>query len=52
MESEVGGQIDDDPTRGKQLGHQVLGLAMGKGQEDQSRPSSSEASVGTNDRVG
>ena len=34
-ESEVGGQIDDDPHLGLQLGDQVLGLPVREGHEHQ-----------------
>ena len=32
-QAEVGGQVDDDPDPVDQVGHQVLGLAVGQGQE-------------------
>ncbi len=34
-QSEVGGQVHDGADRGDQVGHQMLGLAVGKGQEHQ-----------------
>ncbi len=38
MEPEIGGQIDDHPDTWMELGDQVLGLAVGKGQKDHVQP--------------